>query len=608
MRLHSRGCASLGLAPGTNSVSSAANAVPPKEGENKEGNGTPRPNPVALEVLVNVTGAKPSGASGTRDLFSEETSTVLVFKDGAVIRLHTEVTLGQLLFLTDKRSHQEVVCQVFRKRSFKPGSYYVELQFTEERDDYWGVAFPEEKKGAPEFIVAEQVQAEKVTAEETDTPVEPHRAEDVDKLKREVEALREQLAALEKKNEAEAAAKAMAEASAARDTAVREAAMRDAAKVMEAMTGGAPAPVSAHAGSVSAAKRKEELAPVNELAPTEPASMKPQSTEKSELLMPPAPPKDKHDIARAVVNMSLPVWKMEKSPEEQLLEERAAAEVKAAEQLQPAVEEPTEELLPKPALDFSKASQDEKKNRGAAASPAVPREALSKARALVLGGVLVLVLAGGAWYGKWWEHLPIGNKAAVTAARNVAKPNAARPGPAASAKPAAGTSGATTTGVSVDAAKNAAKDDQTAAGTGAGADAPAAKAEESDRPAPEQKLSWRERLMGRKTEEAPKKALPNDTETVASGDAPLVAAKLLKAANPVYPPQAMRSYITGDVKAEVVVLPSGRVGDVKVISGPQALRAAAVDALKQYEYTPATQDGKAVESKAEAVVKFWFNP
>jgi TonB family protein len=583
-------------------VSSAANAVPPKEGENKEGNGTPRPNPVALEVLVNVTGAKPSGESGTRDLFLEETSTVLVFKDGAVIRLHTEVTLGQLLFLTNKRSNQEVVCQVLRKRSFKPGSYYVELQFTEERDDYWGVAFPEEKKSAPEFIVAEQVQAEKVTAEETDTPVEPHRAEDVDKLKREVEALREQLAALEKKNEAEATAKAMAEASAARDTAVREAAMRDAAKVMEAMTGGAPAPVSARAGSVSAAKRKEELAPVNEPAPREPASMKPQSAEKPELLMPPAPPKDKHDIARAVVNMSLPVWKMEKSPEEQLLEERAAAEVKAAEQLQPAVEEPTEELLPKPALDFSKALKDEKKNSGAAARPAAP----SKARALALGAVLVLALAGGAWYGKWWEHLPIGNKAAVAAARNVAKPNAARPGPAASAKPAAGTSGATTTGVSVDASKNAAKDDKTAAGTGAGAEAPAAKA--SDQPAPEKKLSWRERLMGKKTEEAPKQALPNDTETVASGDAPLVAAKLLKAANPVYPPQAMRSYITGDVKAEVVVLPSGRVGDVKVISGPQALRAAAVDALKQYEYAPATQGGKAVESKAEAVVKFWFNP
>jgi protein TonB len=83
---------------------------------------------------------------------------------------------------------------------------------------------------------------------------------------------------------------------------------------------------------------------------------------------------------------------------------------------------------------------------------------------------------------------------------------------------------------------------------------------------------------------------------------------LLKAANPVYPPEAMTNYITGDVKAEVAVDASGRVGEVKVLSGPQALREAAVQALKQYEYAPATQGGKAVRSKAVEVVKFWFNP
>jgi TonB family protein len=94
----------------------------------------------------------------------------------------------------------------------------------------------------------------------------------------------------------------------------------------------------------------------------------------------------------------------------------------------------------------------------------------------------------------------------------------------------------------------------------------------------------------------------------AAADAPLVAAKLLKTANPVYPPDAMRSYITGDVKAEVVVEESGRVSKVTVISGPKALQEAAVVALKQYEYAPATQGGKAVESKMVEVVKFWFNP
>jgi protein TonB len=82
----------------------------------------------------------------------------------------------------------------------------------------------------------------------------------------------------------------------------------------------------------------------------------------------------------------------------------------------------------------------------------------------------------------------------------------------------------------------------------------------------------------------------------------------MKAANPVYPPDAMRSFITGDVRAEVVVEADGHIGEIKVLSGPQRLREAAVAALKQYQYAPATQGGKGVASKVTTTVKFWFNP
>jgi protein TonB len=95
---------------------------------------------------------------------------------------------------------------------------------------------------------------------------------------------------------------------------------------------------------------------------------------------------------------------------------------------------------------------------------------------------------------------------------------------------------------------------------------------------------------------------------LAANDAPVLPAKLVKAANPVYPPDAMRSFITGDVKAEVVVEPDGHVGEVKVLSGPKPFQQAAVEALRQYKYAPATQGGKAVASKVTEVVKFWFNP
>ena len=95
---------------------------------------------------------------------------------------------------------------------------------------------------------------------------------------------------------------------------------------------------------------------------------------------------------------------------------------------------------------------------------------------------------------------------------------------------------------------------------------------------------------------------------LALNDAPVLPAKLVKAVNPVYPPDAMRGFITGDVRAELVVEADGRIGEIKVLSGPKPLREAAVEALRQYQYAPATQGGKGVVSKVTTTVKFWFNP
>ncbi len=586
-------------------MSSVANIEQPEtSGDGKEGSGTPRPNPVAFEVMVSVTGAKAKAAGGSRDLFSEETTTVLVFKDGAVIRLTADVAVGQLLFLTNKRSNQEVVCQVLRKRSFQPGQSYVELLFTEERLDYWGVEFPEEKQAGPEFKAKEQVQAEETTAEHPEQPVPAHSAEDVDRLKKEVEGLRDQLAALEKQNVEAAATKAMAEAAAVKETreaAARELAMQEAARAMEAMTAGAtkhdPEERAGHPASAV-----PEKMPVEE--------------DKPALLMPAA--NDKHEAPRPVVGMSLPVWRNEKSPEEQLLEEEASRETKAV--AEPKLEA-SEDLLPKPELDFSQVPKSAPKGKGKIPKwKRTPSAGIGKARTVGLSAFLVVLLTGGVWYGKWWTYLPLGNKTAAPRA-TVAKPSAPRTAPVVNA---VGTAGAAATTVA-----NAGAGAVAAAGTGAAgkdlgkdeksgsavtvpaseqaaAKTPAEKPAQSETAAADKTASWRERLLGKKKAEKTEEAAP--AAEVVPSDAPVLPAKLVKTVNPYYPPDAMRSYITGDVKAEVVVEASGHVGEVKVLSGPQALREAAVAALKQYEYAPATQGGKAVESKALEVVKFWFNP
>src|ERR1017187_3120774 len=86
--------------------------------------------PVTLEVGVEVSGTRAGAAAGKRELFSERTETTLVFEDGAVVRLSAPAEIGQLLFLKNVESQQEIVARVLRQRSFGTArAAYVELEF-----------------------------------------------------------------------------------------------------------------------------------------------------------------------------------------------------------------------------------------------------------------------------------------------------------------------------------------------------------------------------------------------------------------------------------------------------------------------------------------------
>jgi len=118
----------------------------------------PRVQPVALEISVTVNGARTVEGSNKREPFSETTQTVLVFGNGAVIRLNSGVTAGQLLFLTNEKTKKEVVCQVVKSKNYSSASGYVELEFTEPAVGFWGMRFPSDRvvlpaataSGAPE--------------------------------------------------------------------------------------------------------------------------------------------------------------------------------------------------------------------------------------------------------------------------------------------------------------------------------------------------------------------------------------------------------------------------------------------------------------------------
>jgi periplasmic protein TonB len=106
-----------------------------------------RPQPVALEVPVTVNGARAVEGTDKREPFSETTKTVLVFGNGAVIRLGSPVAAGQLLFLTNEKTKKEVVCQVVKSKNYKSVSGYVELEFTESVVGFWGMRFPSDRIG-----------------------------------------------------------------------------------------------------------------------------------------------------------------------------------------------------------------------------------------------------------------------------------------------------------------------------------------------------------------------------------------------------------------------------------------------------------------------------
>jgi TonB family protein len=104
--------------------------------------------PVALEVPVTVNGARTVEGGDKREPFSETTKTVLVFGNGAVIRLASSVAPGQLLFLTNEKTKKEVVCQVVKSKNYRNVSGYVELEFTESVVGFWGMRFPGDRIGS----------------------------------------------------------------------------------------------------------------------------------------------------------------------------------------------------------------------------------------------------------------------------------------------------------------------------------------------------------------------------------------------------------------------------------------------------------------------------
>ncbi len=149
-------------------------------------------NTIAREVPVRATGISPENGLG-RQLFHEDTTSVLVAETGGVIRLSAAVSAGQLLLLANLETKREVIVQILRKRSYKPTMCYLEVEFVEVAPRFWGTEFSAATALLPKNTQDVEAAALVITAEATaDQPwilPTPPDASELQRFKREVEEL-----------------------------------------------------------------------------------------------------------------------------------------------------------------------------------------------------------------------------------------------------------------------------------------------------------------------------------------------------------------------------------------------------------------------------------
>lgn len=82
------------------------------------------------------------------------------------------------------------------------------------------------------------------------------------------------------------------------------------------------------------------------------------------------------------------------------------------------------------------------------------------------------------------------------------------------------------------------------------------------------------------------------------------AARLVNRVQPLYPPLARQTRISGTVKLHAIIGKNGAVEQLQVISGHPLLVQSALDAVKQWRYQPTLLNGEPVEVDTEIDVIF----
>lgn len=625
-----------------------------------------RTQTVALEVPVTVNGARTVDGSDKREPFSETTKTVLIFARGAVIRLSSAVTAGQLLFLTNDSTKKEVVCQVVKSRNYSSVSGYVELEFTEHSSGFWGMRFPAERPAAQ--------QANSAPAKAAPPPRKPaapaspsagaYTPQNTHAGSPEVQSS----ASSEAKPQTALPSRPVAKVEApppdaGSDT---EALKREAARLQDQLSGllfaenAASGKANQKNASESPAETKGKVIEIARKA--DPAEMRPASAGPGSA--PPAqkPFQPRPDLTAGEVG--IPAWLEPLARNASIpAPEEPGTSIADSTEAAPAAEQSTLPAFP----DTPRG--DEGSNYTADISAPIlggqifgdehtgefDAPAKKSGKGLLIGllaAAAIAAAAGGAWYFKLWQPSNPQAPAGPPVFATLPSPGATTAQPASRAaapavipqQPASRASNRDVTAEPLRAAPaentppvvNTREKERiassrniesrgVAARNTAERTAPAQPAEPPKKPAlGDVKLAAP--LLNAKELSANNVAAPHfASATPGAGDpagtaliaedsagpaAPVPvggdvkSARLLHAVPPVYPPIAKSQRIAGDVRMDALVDATGHVTAMKILSGPVLLHQAAKDAVKQWRYQPAMLDGKPVPMHLSVTVQF----
>ncbi len=100
-----------------------------------------------VEIPIGVCGSRRatpiSSQPARNEVFAEETSTVIVFPHGAVIRLSAAVAPGQMVMVANRKSAEVIPCRVVKAKNYPNVRGYAEIEFFRSTKGFWGAYVPQ---------------------------------------------------------------------------------------------------------------------------------------------------------------------------------------------------------------------------------------------------------------------------------------------------------------------------------------------------------------------------------------------------------------------------------------------------------------------------------